>query len=306
MRVRYGSVGPRQTRQRGMAVVVAMLVVAIVAVIAAGLVVRQSVGMRTLRGEVLQGQVQLAMDAALEHAALQVRRDAAEQITTVVGGRWALPIRLQQPLPVELQLFDMQARFNLRNLLLPGSVGLHERAVFVSLCTAQGDEQAQCARLADGIVHALQRRSSSAAQRLLPAFSLGLPTWALQQAGVSGRPMLQDQAVLLPTPSMVNINTAGEAVAAAALPWAEHARLQVMLAGRDRGQWLAHRGDVAQRLALDVGQVEAMRINIQSEWFLARGQVHAEDRTVDFQALLWRQYLAEGVRVQTVWTRVGA
>ncbi len=56
-------------RQRGVAVIVALLVVALVAVIATALLTRQSAQLRALRGDQLRAQVRMAVDATLERAA---------------------------------------------------------------------------------------------------------------------------------------------------------------------------------------------------------------------------------------------
>lgn len=74
-------------RQRGMAVIVALLVVALVAVIATALLTRQSAQLRALRGDQLRVQVRMAVDATLERAAQQLREDVKEQLTTVRSGR---------------------------------------------------------------------------------------------------------------------------------------------------------------------------------------------------------------------------
>nr|WP_253682013.1 hypothetical protein [Stenotrophomonas maltophilia] len=50
-------------RQCGMAVIVALLVVALVAVIATALLTRQSAQLRALRGDQLRVQVRMAVDA---------------------------------------------------------------------------------------------------------------------------------------------------------------------------------------------------------------------------------------------------
>lgn len=131
-------------RQRGMAVIVALLVVALVAVIATALLTRQSAQLRALRGDQLRAQVRMAVDATLERAAQQLREDVKEQLTTVRGGRWARPLELQVPLPVQLQLVDAQSMFNLRNLLAHGRPDPEARRAFIALCAGQGLGQSTC------------------------------------------------------------------------------------------------------------------------------------------------------------------
>lgn len=64
------------TRQQGMAVIVAMLVVALVAVIATALLTRQAAQLRAVRSDQLRMQVRMAVDVTLERAAQQLRDDA--------------------------------------------------------------------------------------------------------------------------------------------------------------------------------------------------------------------------------------
>jgi general secretion pathway protein K len=153
-----------------MAVIVALLVVALVAVIATALLTRQSAQLRALRGDQLRAQVRMAVDATLERAAQQLREDVKEQLTTVRSGRWARPLELQAPLPVQLQLVDAQSMFNLRNLLA-WQAGPEARRAFIALCAGQGLGQGACASAADHI-QARLRDGDMQAQAPLPRESL--------------------------------------------------------------------------------------------------------------------------------------
>ncbi|MBZ5227423.1 general secretion pathway protein GspK, partial [Pseudomonas aeruginosa] len=130
---------------------VALLVVALVAVIATALLTQQSAQLLALRGDQLRAQVRMAVDATLERAAQQLREDAKEQLTTVRSGRWARPLELQAPLPVQLQLVDAQSMFNLRNLLAHGRPDPEARRAFIALCAGQGLGQGACTSAADHI-----------------------------------------------------------------------------------------------------------------------------------------------------------
>jgi len=92
----------------------------------------------------------------------------------------------------------------------------------------------------------------------------------------------------------------------AVAPGVDAGRLQALLGERDRGHWLLNRGDIANRLQLSNEQMALMPLGIHSEWFLAVGQVQADGTSVDFRALIWREYRDDSVRVQRVWTRIGA
>ncbi|MBA0279522.1 general secretion pathway protein GspK [Stenotrophomonas maltophilia] len=290
-------------RQGGMAVIVAMLVVALVAVIATALLTRQSAQLRALRGDQLRAQVRMAVDATLERAAQQLREDAREQLTTVRGGRWARPLQLQAPLPVQLQLVDAQSMFNLRNLLAHGQVDPDARRAFVALCAGQGLGQGACASAADHI-QARLRDGDIQAQAPLPRESLIMQ--ALPGADAVELQALERRTVVLPAQTLVNANTSDISVLQAVAPNVEPARLRALLGERDGGQWLLNRGDIAHRLQLSDAQMATVPLGIHSEWFLALGQVQADGSTVDFRALIWREYRDDSVRVQRVWTRIGA
>lgn len=290
-------------RQQGMAVIVAMLVVALVAVIATALLTRQAAQLRALRGDQLRAQVRMAVDAALERAGQQLRDDAREQLTTVRDGRWARPVQLDAPLPVRLQMVDAQSLFNLRNLLSQGQPDAQAGQAFVALCVEQGVSAATCSGAADHI-QARLRDGDRAAQAPLPREAL------IGQALAGAEPRavraLSRRTVVLPAQTLVNANTTDLAVLQAVAPGADPGRLRALVDERDGGRWLLNRGDIANRLQVSSEQMSVMPLGIHSEWFLAVGQVQADDRDVDFRALIWREYRDDSVRVQRVWTRIGA
>ncbi|WMJ69403.1 type II secretion system minor pseudopilin GspK [Stenotrophomonas sp. 24(2023)] len=290
-------------RQRGMAVIVAMLVVAIVAVMAAALLTRQAAALRTLRSEQLRAQVDMAVDAALEQAGVQLREDARGQLATVLQGRWAQPLQLQAPLPVRLQLVDAQGLFNLRNLLKDGRPDGAAGQAFQQLCNAQGLAPGECGQ-AQAFLQARLRDGERAALAPLPreeALALALP--GSDPAAVLA---LARRTVVLPAHTLINANTSDVSLLQASAAGIAPARVKALLDERDQGRWFANRGDIANRLRLTDLQMERVPWGIHSEWFLAVGEVQADARRVDFRALIWREYRDDEVRVQRVWTRVGA
>jgi general secretion pathway protein K len=287
-------------RQRGMAVIVAMLVVAIVAVIASGLVLRQSTALRTLRGEQLRVQIGMAVDAATERAAQQLRDDAAEQLTTVAGGGWARPIALQSPLPVQLQLRDAQAVFNLRNLVRNGRADTHAQGVLERICATRGVAPVTCGQVRDFM---LTRIAGTGA---LPRDVQGVLALAAPDGDPGQLQSLAQVLTLLPRDTLLNANTSTAVLLAAELPDSDPSRLQALLGERDAGRYLLNRGDIEFRLKVPQAQMVEAQIGIHSEWFLAEGTVQADEARVPFQALIWREHRDMGVRVQRMWTRIGA
>ena len=112
--------------------------------------------------------------------------------------------------------------------------------------------------------------------------------------------------MVLPAQTLINANTSDISVLQAVAPGVERGRLQALLGDRDGGHWLLNRGDIANRLQLSDEQMAMLPLGIHSEWFLAVGQVQADGSAVEFRALIWREYRDDGVRVQRVWTRIGA
>ena len=218
-------------------------------------------------------------------------------------GRWARPLQSQVPLPVQLQLVDAQSMFNLRNLLAHGKPDPDARHAFIALCAGQGLGQGACASAAEHI-QARLRDGDIQAQAPLPRESL------IEQAFAGSDPLavqaLARRTVVLPAQTLVNANTCDLSVLQAVTPEVERGRLQALLGERDGGHWLLNRGDIANRLQLSSAQMALVPLGIHSEWFLAVGQVQADGQAVDFRALIWREYRDDGVRVQRVWTRIGA
>ncbi|MGH8039030.1 MAG: type II secretion system minor pseudopilin GspK [Stenotrophomonas sp.] len=283
-----------------MAVIVAMLVVAIVAVIATGLVLRQSTALRTLRGEQLRAQIGMAVDASVEQAARQLRDDVGNPRGPTAAGGWAQPIVLQSPLPTQVQLHDAQALFNLRNLVRDGKPDAHAQAVFERLCAMQGVAAPACVQVRTFVV----ARIGGAGP--LPRDAQGVLALALSDGDPLQRQALAQVLTLLPLPTLLNANTSSAKLLAAELPDSDEAALNALLAERDAGRTLLNGGDIAFRLKLTDAQALTLQVGIHSEWFLVDGMVQADEARVPFQALIWREHRDLGVRVQRMWTRIGA
>ncbi len=108
-------------RQRGVALITAMLILAIVATLATSLALGQQVWLRQTQNIVDLAQAERLRQGALEFAAVILERDGRNSQTSGVdhlGEDWARAI---PPLPVEggavlISITDAQARFNLNNL----------------------------------------------------------------------------------------------------------------------------------------------------------------------------------------------
>ena len=113
-----------KSTQRGVALITAMLIVAIIAALATSLALGQQVWLRQTQNLTDLAQAEQLRQGALEYAAAVLARDAKNASTAktdTLQEAWAQPI---PPLPVEggvviVSIADAQARYNLNNLVPP-------------------------------------------------------------------------------------------------------------------------------------------------------------------------------------------
>ena len=132
----------RPLKQRGVAIISALLVVALSAIIVSGLLWRQQVQVRRIENQRLLAQAQWISRSALDWTRLILRSEAdSAPNVTYLGGVWGVPIaktrlsdflgqigevRAQQGASTYLSgsIEDAQAKFNLRNLVSTPTPGL--------------------------------------------------------------------------------------------------------------------------------------------------------------------------------------
>ncbi|KNH10075.1 General secretion pathway protein K [Candidatus Burkholderia brachyanthoides] len=133
---------PNKTRQRGVAIISALLVVAMSAILVSGMLWRQQVQVRRIENQRLLAQAQWISRSALDWTQLILRSEADSSPTvTYLGGVWGVPIaktrlsdflgqigevRAQEGQSTYLSgsIEDAQAKFNLRNLVSTPTPGV--------------------------------------------------------------------------------------------------------------------------------------------------------------------------------------
>ena len=141
---------PPAERQRGLAIVTALLVVAIVATSAAFLSLGQQVWLRQAQNLSDRAQAETVRSGALEWAAIILTEDAKDNATDDLTEAWAQDI---PPLPAESglvtgRIVDAQGQYNLNNLVRRGQISNDDVAVFQRLLVSQE----LAAELADSVV----------------------------------------------------------------------------------------------------------------------------------------------------------
>lgn len=320
-------------RQRGMAVISALLVVAAVTMIVASLLQRQDTFLRAVQAAQTRAQAQAVLEAGLGLARQLLREDSRRQAATRADGDWAAPIidtRLQRPGRDSAfvgRLEDEQGKFNLRNLVFEGR--LHQDGVeeLLRLCALVG--------VAPEVGMAIARRmldsQPGASGAVLPA-----PRSLEELAGVAGvdaaaLARLRRHVTVLPRVTLVNVNTASAEVIAARVPGMSLEQARAMVAQRDGGLWFVNQGDFANRLAsasgagraagadtgnnasgnasnnargdTPVAAPRAPRVAVASGWFTLTGAARLGGAILPLKALLART--SDGAS-RIVWSREGA
>jgi len=302
---------PRRPRQRGAALLLAMMVMALVAVLAASMVAQQARAVRVEEAERARSQGAWILHGALDWARLLLREDARNGGADHLGEPWAVPLaeaRLSsflaadasQSADVELEAFlaghivDAQSRYNLRNLLddagrpLPQELRTLER-----LCEAAGLPADVAPRLAQAWRAALAAEAgdsgdggdseAGAAAPLRPT-RVGQLTWLGLEPAVVAR--LEPLVEVLPVRTPVNVNTASREVLAAVLT-ADPGAAERLVQSRERSPFSTLAQVQAQ---LGPGWAPGSgRLAVQSAFFEVHGRVRLGERVLEERSLVERR-----------------
>lgn len=314
-------------RQDGMAVISALLIAAVVAVIAAGMIERQGLQTRQVENRQMALQGQWALEGGLQLS----RRVLFEQRLRdplVRGGQpWARPMRDVPSGSVRFdgQLEDEQGKFNLRNLVVDGQVDSEALATFQRLCALIGIGERLATAIAGQVIDSYPQRppvSPGSAGQGLQGGRATSPAVAAEPLPAR-RPMLRSVDALaglkgmdaealqrlrrfvtvLPALTWINGNTASAEVLAAQVPGLSLQQAMALVAERDSGRWFINRGDFVNRLRMPQLAMANVRVGINSDWFRLRGQARLGSRELPLQALLRQR---EGQLPDVIWSRVGA
>jgi len=314
-------------RQEGMAVISALLIAAVVAVIAAGMIERQGLQTRQVENRQMALQGQWALEGGLQLS----RRVLFEQRLRdplVRGGQpWTRPMRDVPSGSVRFdgQLEDEQGKFNLRNLVVDGQVDSEALATFQRLCALIGIGERLATAIAGQVIDSYPQRppvSPGSAGQGLQGGRATSPAVAAEPLPAR-RPMLRSVDALaglkgmdaealqrlrrfvtvLPALTWINGNTASAEVLAAQVPGLSLQQAMALVAERDSGRWFINRGDFVNRLRMPQLAMANVRVGINSDWFRLRGQARLGSRELPLQALLRQR---EGQLPDVIWSRVGA
>jgi general secretion pathway protein K len=292
----------RGRAERGAAVVMAMLVVAVTATLVAGVFWRQSVIMRQAENELSYAQAKWLIRGAIDWAGVILREDARTSSVDHTGEPWAVPLadtHLNQddghdPVYLSGEIRDEQAKFNLRNLAGPQGVNMRELAVLRRLLALVGASEGFAEPVAKRVLTAVPG-DGGRKQTALGLASID-DLLGLEDIGTAVIERLRPFVTVLPQPTPVNANTAPAEVLAARFENLALADARRLVASRD-GAYFKDRTDVLSRIGHLRLQASDAEIAVATRFFSVNGTVSYRRARLHAQALLKR----EANRVEAVW-----
>ncbi len=308
-------------RQRGAALLLAMMIVALITTMAAAMVWQQWRAVQVEAAERARTQSDWILLGALDWARLILREDGRPNTGSPIdhlGEPWAVPLaeaRLSTFLAADKNnntddgpdaflsgsITDAQARYNLRNLVGPdGKLDKNELAVLQRLLDSVGVSQELATVIAKGMVNSTrvtptvqpsQLPGSAPTPTAPPAPPEALPPITTSQIAWLGLDpetvkRLEPYLVVLPKHTPINANTAGREVLAAVLN-VDMGTAERLTQSRQRTPFKSTE-DVKKQLPPNQAELKPGRMDIFTEYFEIRGRLRLEDKVLEERTLVER------------------
>jgi general secretion pathway protein K len=298
-------------RQRGAAILLAMLIMTLVATLAAGMVWMQWRGIEVETAERARGQGEWLLNAALDWGNLILKSSARNSYKDDdLGQPWATPLaetKLSSFLSADGshsedsgpeafltgQITDAQSKYNLYDLFVgDAAANKLELARFEILCNAIGVAESTATALASGlstswtaqkqeIAEPTQKDTSNAV--LMPRQLTDLAWYGIDPATIL---QLTPYIQILPTgtATTINVNTAPAEVLMAAFPGISRSQAQQLISRR-QSQPFTSVSDAATLVAHGTGYtpatgVPADQASVKSNYFEIYGQLRYEQHVI--------------------------
>jgi general secretion pathway protein K len=294
--------------QRGAALLLAMIIVALITTVAAGMVWQQTRAVNIESAERARAQSGWILSGALDWARLILREDqrSGQQRNNSYDSLdepWAQPLaeaRLSSFLAADKAnnadagpeafisggIEDAQSRFNLRGLVDDtGKVVTVQLEGFRRLCALAGAPTDTADRIAQVLVSVRGGGADDASLVPLRPIRLSDLAWLGVDRGTLDR--LAPYVDLLPVPTPVNVNTAPREVIVAAIDGIDAGGAQRLVQARARSAFEKLEG-VAAQLSPDI-KLDPARVSVGSAYFLVSGRLRLEERVLEERSLLVRR-----------------
>ncbi len=299
--------------QSGAAILMAMLTVVLVATLASAALWQQWRAMEIESAERSRAQSAWILQGAHDWARLVLAEDGRKGGSDNLTEPWSMPLeaaRLSTFLAADRsdailadqagnallsgQMFDLQSRLNLRNLIVGDKVHAPTAAQFARLFTVLNLPNQELALLLNGLLGAQQAANATvdaALQGPLVPQTVDQLAWL----GLSSNTIAQLRpfVTLLPETSKVNLNTASDIVLRAAVPGVDAALAQQLLQKRSNKPWETL-DDFVQAAGPFAKLLDTEALATQTRFFELRGTLELDGQPVHVIALAQR----DGQRVR--------
>ena len=298
----------RPRRQRGAALITALLLAALAAVMVSGMLWRQWGAIQREQAARQSQQARWLLRGGVDWARLILREAANNTRVVALDQPWAVPLAeanldkflaagRQESLGqvwLEGHIVDAQARFNLTDLATAGRPNPDAVQALQRLCGAIGADPGLAQQIAQAIAAAQLPNAPVLPIRQLQDLARVSPAIAAQL------PRLAPYVTVLPSPTPVNANTAGVQVLAAVLG-VDAAQATQLLARRAQ-QHFNDLQAISQALGPAVPfTVDATLVGVSSSYFEAVARVRIGEFEYAEQALIQRVGgLTQVLRMQRV------
>jgi len=314
-------------RQRGIAVITALLLTTLAITLVASLFWQQQVQVRAIENQQLQLQKQWILRGALDWASLILREDAKHSSADHLDEPWAVPLadtRLDQYVEngsaddtifgaiLSGGISDAQARYNLNNLYANGAIDPAEVAVFARLldnvkmnaALAQATAEVLAAAQHPGEVGTEMKPQVAAVnndgQPGPQPMNLTQLEDLLAVPGFSQEMLdkLKNFVIFLPRATPVNVNTAPAEVLAARFEALSLDEATALVAMRKTASF-RDLADFTHRLPDKSFAASVNQASVETHYFLVDGKVRMNRAALDMQALIERN----GANTKVIWIR---
>lgn len=323
--------GNNRRRQRGVAIITALLLTTLAVTIVASLFWQQQVQVRSMENQRLQLQTRWILRGALDWSRLILRQDGADRPSvTALDGVWATPLaetRLDQYIERERaenekfdatlsgQITDAQARYNLANLADKRMPVLVQQTIFERLLTNLQLDPSLAKQVAQQVANSQAMVAGTdpgtGAQPGAPASNSGGEQMELMRVedllAVSGfTPQaierLRDFVIVLPERTPVNLNTAPPELLAALVDGLSVSEASSMASSRQRRPYVGVSTFTSALQGRALTDTSLTGVSVNSGYFLVLSRVKLDRATLNSQSLIRREQNSN-FRTTVVWIR---
>jgi len=302
----------RLVRQRGVAVLLAMLTVALVATLAATAMWQQWRGVEIETRERERLQAGWILAGALDWARLILREDGRSGGPDHLAEPWSIELRdtrlttflAMEPGTSDLgddaflsgHITDAQARLNVSNLIVGNRVSEPDLQAFERLFDALGLARSELDAMVEGLQLAVVSDGSQDNTRPVPLLPRRVEQlrWLGLSAASVGK--LAPYVTVLPTRTQLNLNTADALVIEARMPDLDASDARNLVAARARTPFRTL-AQVSRLLPAGAAPLDPSEVGVATRFFEIRGRLRLQETEVLEHSLVQRN----GMTVTTVW-----